>query len=64
MPTLKLEIEIEESDVREAIATIPAAWFDSPSSAVMKVAKAVKNAYERRLVDRGRPTFGGEPRRP
>jgi len=60
---MKIEIEIEESDVREAIATIPAAWFDSPSSAVMKVAKAVKNAYERVLVDRGRAMGNGVPRR-
>jgi len=60
---MKIEIEIEESDVREAIATIPAAWFDSPSSAVMKVAKAVKNAYERVLVDRGRSMMNGVPRR-
>lgn len=45
---MQLTIEVDEKDVRTAISTIPEAWWErSDGSPVMKIAKAMKEAYER-----------------
>jgi hypothetical protein len=45
---MQLTIEIDEKDVREAIASVPEFWWNrSDGSPVVKIAKAVKQAYER-----------------
>jgi hypothetical protein len=44
---MKLTIEIDENDVIEAIENIPAHWTSDGDSPIVRIALALKEAYEK-----------------